>query len=583
MVRMIPARPKQNSNASERALFSAIEGITDRPGWSAIHSLSLTDNLFTISGESDFVVLIPGKGIVVIEAKSPNYVEYRDGEWYLDKTPNPNKSPLEQLNKATTSIFRFLENLDLFHDFPIARLLWFTSISQHEFDNQSPGDMQFYSWELALKQDLAKPAETIEKVLDNYIATHKDREQLVLTPAAFDEVAVAAVANALVNDFKSLRTPESRYIDRAATARDLLEEQKTFLDLVETNDHIYFDGAAGTGKTYLVLESAIRTAKAGQRSLVVCWNVMMAEELRRLTGPRQNLDVYDFNTLMLSICGLQSNRKNADNTWYDQTLPALALEALDKKPNWGDYEGIFVDEFQDIAGNSEILELLFKLSASRSSKGTKLVFAGDKHQQILSDKDRSRNPFDVAKFLIPDLVHVRLRTNCRNVPELTKELTALTGLKVNILRHRLPSTPGGGVEIIESRPGKEVKALTQTLKDLLKEYRPQDIRVLSPFGFNSSLIGRLFASEALSADERWLKNTLRNPVGDLGEIRWRSISKFKGLESDAVVITDVNDQAKHFVESTGKSFGEVLYVGISRARHKCVIIRSELPETDTEN
>lgn len=579
MVRMIPARPKQNANASERALFSAIEGITDRPSWSAIHSLSLADNLFTIAGESDFVVLVPGKGIVVIEAKSPNYVEYRDGEWYLDKTPNPNKSPLEQLNKATTSIFRFLENLDLFKDYPIARLLWFTSISQHEFDNQTPGDMQFYSWELALKQDLAKPAETIEKVLDNYIATHKDREQLVLDPDAFDDTAASAVANALVNDFKSLRTPESRYIDRAATARDLLDEQKTFLDLVETNDHIYFDGAAGTGKTYLLLEAAIRTAKAGQRSLVVCWNVMMAEELRRLTGPRQNLDVYDFNTLMLSICGLQSNRKNADNNWYDQTLPALASEALDKKPNWGDYEGIFVDEFQDVAGNPVILELLFKLSASRSSKGTRLVFAGDKNQQILSDKDRSRNPFDVAKFLIPDLVHVRLRTNCRNVPELTNELATLTGLKVDILKHRLPSTPGGGVEMIEARPGKEIKALAQTLKDLLKEYRPQDIRVLSPFGFNSSLIGRLFTSEAISADERWLKNTLRNPVGDLGEIRWRSISKFKGLESDVVVITDVNDQAKQFVESTGKSFGEVLYVGISRARHKCVIINPELPET----
>jgi superfamily I DNA/RNA helicase len=212
-----------------------------------------------------------------------------------------------------------------------------------------------------------------------------------------------------------------------------------------------------------------------------------------------------------------------------------------------------------------------------------LVFAGDKNQQILSDKDRSRNPFDVAKFLIPDLVHVRLRTNCRNVPELTQELTSLTGLKVDILKHRLPSTIGGGLEQISAKAGKEVKALTQTLKDLLKEYRPQDIRVLSSFGFNSSLIGQLFSRDAMSADERWLKNILRNPVGDLGEIRWRSIAKFKGLESDAVVITDVNDQAKQFVESTGKSFGEVLYVGISRARHKCVIINTELPESATKN
>jgi hypothetical protein len=560
----------------------AIEGIADRPNWVAIHSLSLTDNLYTIAGESDFVVLVPGKGIVVIETKAPKYVEYKDGEWYLDRTPKPNKSPIDQLNKATTSIYRFLENLDIYQDFPIARFLWFTSISQHQLDNKSPGDMQFYSWEIGLKEDLAKPADTIEKVLDNYIATHKDRELLTINPEAFDHVAADAVAKALLSDFKSLRTPETRYAERTAMARDLLEEQKTLLDLVETNEHLYFDGAAGTGKTYLLLESAMKAAKAGQRSLLVCWNVMMAEELRRLSGPRINLDVYDFNTLMLEICGLQSNKKKADSTWYDETLPEMASKVLDDKGHWGDYEGIFVDEFQDIAGNSKILELLFKLSASKKAKGTKLVFAGDKNQQILSDRGQLANPFDVAKFLVPDLVHVRLRTNCRNVPELTTQMTPFTGLKIDIVKHRLPSSIDGGLEIVVAKPGKETKALAQVLRDLLKEYRPQDIRVLSPFGFNSSLVGNLFTRDADSADERWLKNTLRNPVGDLGSIRWRSIAKFKGLESDVVVITDFNPHAKEFVEGTGKTIGEVLYVGISRAKHKCLVIRTDEPVSGVE-
>ena len=574
MTRMIPARPRQDANNSERATFMAIEGIPSRPNWVAIHSLSLTDNLYTIAGESDFVVLVPGKGIVVIETKAPKYVEYKEGEWYLDRTPKPNKSPIDQLNKATTSIYRFLENLDIYQDFPIARLLWFTSISQHQLDNKSPGDMQFYSWEIALKEDLAKPAETIEKVLDNYIATHKDREQLTINPDAFDAAAAEAVAKALLNDFKSLQTPDSRYIERATIARDLLEEQKALLDLVETNEHLYFDGAAGTGKTYLLLESAIKAAKAGHRSLLVCWNVMMAEELRRQTGPRANLDVYDFNTLMLEICGLQSNQKNADSKWYDETLPELASKVLDEKTHWGDYQGIFVDEFQDIAGNSKILELLFKLSASKKAKGTRLVLAGDKNQQILSDKGQLANPFDVAKFLVPDLVHVRLRTNCRSVPELTIQMAPLTGIKADIVKHRIPSAIDGGLETVAAKPGKEVQALAETLKKLLEEYRPQDIRILSAFGFNSSLAGSIFAGEPKSADERWLWKTLRNPVSDQGEIRWRSIAKFKGLESDVVVITDVNDKARDFIEGTGKTLGEVLYVGISRSRYKCVVIQS---------
>jgi superfamily I DNA/RNA helicase len=277
---------------------------------------------------------------------------------------------------------------------------------------------------------------------------------------------------------------------------------------------------------------------------------------------------------MLEICGLQSNKKKADSTWYDDTLPDMASKVLDEKSNWGDFEGIFVDEFQDIAGNSKILEMLFKLSASKRAKGTKLVLAGDKNQQILSDKGHLANPFDVAKFLVPDLVHVRLRTNCRNVPELTTQMAPLTGLNVDIVKHRLPSSIDGGLEVVVAKPGKETKALAQALRDLLKEYRPQDIRVLSPFGFNSSLVGSLFSRDADSADERWLKSTLRNPVGDLGSIRWRSIAKFKGLESDVVVLTDINEHAKEFVEGNGKTMGEVLYVGITRSRYKCVVIQS---------
>jgi hypothetical protein len=80
MTKMIPARSRQQSNVSEKTIFMAIEGIADRSNWVAIHSLSLTDNLYTIAGESDFVVLVPGKGIVVIEAKSPRYVEKDNGE-----------------------------------------------------------------------------------------------------------------------------------------------------------------------------------------------------------------------------------------------------------------------------------------------------------------------------------------------------------------------------------------------------------------------------------------------------------------------------------------------------------------------
>jgi ATP-dependent exoDNAse (exonuclease V) beta subunit len=109
----------------------------------------------------------------------------------------------------------------------------------------------------------------------------------------------------------------------------------------------------------------------------------------------------------------------------------------------------------------------------------------------------------------------------------------------------------------------------------LETYRAKDIRVLSPFGAKNSLIGDLFNRESKTADERWLKTVLRDPNGTTGEIRWRSIAKFKGLESDVVVVTDINSRAQEFATETGKSLSELLYVGVTRARFRCIVIASE--------
>lgn len=573
MVKMIPATPRGDANRSEQSLFSAFEAITNRPDWTVIHSLSLTENLFTLHGEADFVVFVPGRGILVIEAKSPEYAEYKDGNWHLDKTPKPDKSPLEQLNKATSSIHRFLENRELGKNVPIARLLWFTSLGRHQFINKSPGDMQFFEWELALSEDVAKPVQIVEKVLDEYWKFQSQKKELGLDRNSFDTAAATAAASALINDFKMYQTADDRFMERSKQLAKLLEQQVALLDLVETNQHIYFDGAAGTGKSYLLMAAARDLAKAGKRALVLCWNFMLAEEIQKQIGGRPNLDVRDVNTLMLEICGLQSNPKNADSTWYQSVLVERAIEVLGKKPYLGDYEAILVDEFQDIAGNTKLLELLFMLSASKNLSGTKLVFAGDTNQQIMRDR-RAVNPFEIAKMLIPDIVHARLRTNCRMAPSLADRLPALTGLKIDIVKHRLAESTVGGLEIIRASDEMAAKALAKTLRKLLDEYRAEDIRILSPYSVTNSLVGRIFDGEASSGDERWLRSVLKHPTGKTGTIRWRSVAKFKGLESDVVVLTDINEKARKDFARSKKTLGELLYVGVSRAKFRCVVIAS---------
>ncbi|MGK0720759.1 hypothetical protein [Leucobacter sp. W1478] len=51
---------------------------------------------------------------------------------------------------------------------PIVRLVWFTSSGRHQFENATPGELQFFEWELAWRDNLAKPARMLEHVFDEF-------------------------------------------------------------------------------------------------------------------------------------------------------------------------------------------------------------------------------------------------------------------------------------------------------------------------------------------------------------------------------------------------------------------------------
>lgn len=571
MVTMIPPGAKPGTNRSEREIFTAFEGIPDRPDWKVLHSLNLARNLMGLEGEADFIVLVPNRGIVVIEAKKPNFVEYKDGAWYLDKLPNPTKDPLHQLNRARASIRNFIKDFDENVDeIPIARLLWFTSIGRHQFENKSPGDMQFFEWELGLSEDKSKPVEVIEKLLDRHSDFFSQNGEVHYDPEAFTQDRAEAIASHLLADFKGYETAEDIAKSRYSVEQRMLDEQLAILELIETNNHIYFDGGAGTGKSFLLAQAARDLAKSGRRTLVTCWNYMMAEELAS-TLTRPGITVTDLNSLMLSICGLKENPEDATGQWFENELPQLTLDALAKDPTLGGFEALCIDEFQDIAGNIKLLEVVFALLKMVKLENAKIILAGDRNQQIMRDGDQIVNPMSRAKLLIPDLVHVRLRTNCRTVPELAKLIPRVISVDTDIVRHRIPEGFKGGLDIVHSTDEKQAQHLATTIKHLLERYNPRDIVILSVFGERNSTVGKLLERGAKTADERALVAQIESE-DSAGKIRWRSMAKFKGLESPVVVITDVNDKAREFAHNTQKKLDELLYVGITRAKYECVLI-----------
>jgi superfamily I DNA/RNA helicase len=128
--------------------------------------------------------------------------------------------------------------------------------------------------------------------------------------------------------------------------------------------------------------------------------------------------------------------------------------------------------------------------------------------------------------------------------------------------------------VVRPKPGKETTALSEVLDSLLLKHRPEDIRVLSPFGENHSLLARLFHRDSEGVVERELKKKLRH-ASTSGQIRWRSISKFKGLEEDVVVITDISNAAIVWLKDKPLKMTDLLYVGMTRAKFHVVLIISD--------
>lgn len=569
---MIPAVARFGANGSERRVFSAFEGILDRPDWVVFHSLVVRQHLDRLMGEADFVVAVPGRGIVVVEAKAPRSVDYVDGVWTLDGTPHPHKSPLEQVDGASRSIRSYLLREGAIDgDEPFARLLWFTSIGRHHFGGRAPSDLTFFEWELAWADDLARPTALVEKVLDEHIAWHAESQQVNHDPAAVTPEKVQRIVAALTRDFSVVADERDARRETDQREAALLAEQRFALELVAGNRAVFFDGPAGSGKSHLVARGAIDAIRRGERTLLTCWNIVMADRLRAAAGVQRGpLVVADLATVMLRVAGRDAHPAGATNEWYQQELPALALAALAEHPERGGYRNVIVDEFQDIAGNPLLVDVLLALAAPEAH----VMLAGDERQQIMRPASERVDPFEVAKARIPDLVLARIRRNCRQAPALVAATEAIVGRSSGFLEHRMPQTTPGGADRVTASAGNEATMLAGVLKLLSAQHSVNDIVVLSPWGARS-LAARLAAGEVDDArhpdDIRWLRANL----GDgSGRVRFGSISKLKGIETDAIVITDVGATARDWAERHDLDWDDLLYVALSRAKYRAIVIET---------
>jgi hypothetical protein len=545
-------------SAAERRLFNVIRDALGTDDWICLHSLGLARHATKRRGEIDFL-LLTRHGIFVLEVKGGR-VAREGGVWrFTDRygdVSEKSEGPFDQASSAMFALEQDVRN-EFASDHRRSRLLFGCGVMfpDIEFDvrGTDADPRQVYD-----ARDRRRPISTFIDRLASYWRERDARDRYAPT-----QKDIEAIAEFLRGDF-DLIPPLGVIADEAENQLIALEkDQYAVLDSLEqfAKPRMLVQGGAGTGKTLLAVEAAKREARRGEGDvLLLCYNRLLASFLEaklnaeHAQGSRIVVrSIFSLLNELIESSSLaaefQAKREAADqDTIYRRLIPEYGPLALID----GDvtrFKTMIVDEAQDMM-TQELLDVLDGFVEGGLETGRWWIFCDVNNQAAVF------GTFDekaLVRLLTFGNVTV-LSTNRRNTKPVAKETAMLTRPKVRA------AAVVDGIPVKYSwydKSGSQPAALARILSRMLKDdVRPGRITVLSPRAANA-------CCAALVADPPLVQATRKNvweiATGKLDAVSYCSVSSFKGLENEFIVLTDIEDLDAEWWRS-------VIYVGMSRAR-----------------
>lgn len=554
MARLIPAAPGSGTRSkAERRLFERLRELSDE--WVVLHSVGVAGHRTKRWAEIDFVLVGP-VGVFCLEVKGGR-VSRQEGVWRFTsgdgKTDVKPEGPFEQVGGAEAALRSYLQSRHLERSGSgRACLGWGVAFPDIQFDVDGLDVDQATVYDA---RDEALPIEQYVKRLARH--WHERLHQIWGTkPALLTPGDVDAILDALRPDF-DLRQGLHNHADSAM--RELVrltEEQCQLLEGAAEAERIVVYGNAGTGKTLVALEEARRLARSGDRVLIVCYNARLAAWLKELLQNDGRIDVSGFHPLCARIvkkAGRWQELPDADESYLmEVALPDLTVRCFESAGERERYDTLIIDEAQDLL-RQEYLEVFDALLLGGLREGRWRAFLDPKQNAfggIVGPNIRTLEGFGAFPY--------RLRRNCRN----TESIATMTALLSSIELEDTLVADGPGVRELEyvDREDQRVQ-LTEVLNDLMAAgFPPSEITILSRYRRENSCVAERLPG--LRASLSPAAEALR-----AGAIGFSTIATFKGLESNAIVLVDVDDLL------SGEALRSV-YIAASRARTMLVVLRS---------
>ena len=557
--RMIPDSFLPDSPPGERAIFERFKSDPACHGWVVLHSLDLARHVKQVSGEADFVVIVPNQGVAVFEVKSHEFVKLDERGWWLGTSSTPEaRGPFKQASRAMHSIRLYLGARlpALIEQCPFVSGVVFTAVS---FPVNSP---EWHLWQVIDKQALNAGllSSRVLAMLHNARAHFHASGLRMLDASALTSKAAIDIASTLRPKFEFFIKPADRIRNLQAGLIKCTAQQFQVLDVIADNERVLIHGPAGTGKTCLALEMLRREKATRPASSVAlfCFNKLLGE---RLAQDAAGLGVGEIRTgnihsWLVELVGRVPRNPSAD--YWSNELPQAAAELLLQTGPVLDL--LILDEAQDLMNDAylDVFDLLLK----GGMKDGRFLFLGDLERQSIfsSVADRGYQIERIKRRATRGLARFRLNINCRNTAEISSFVETLGHLRPgysSVLRGDTHVDPS--LEFYVSADD-ALSQLSDKLRELLKMgFAASDIVILSAAGDNSS-------AARLGARGSW-KGVVAPYASKtaVGRIRYTTIHAFKGLEAPAVVVTDIAN-----LDSVRS--GDLFYIALSRALHRLDVL-----------
>ncbi len=550
MTRMIPDQVSDHvTSSAERRMFDRIrKGLNDN--WTALHSLGIAHHATKPWAEIDFVLIGP-PGVICLEVKGGR-ISRESGEWaFTDGAENRSRKregPFEQVGSASSALHNWLRSN--VHGLGSHFIAYAVATPDSTWRVTGPDIEPKLVYDAASAE--SPFGDFIDRVVEYWRGLASDR--IGLSPEPINQIIQTRIVDSLRGDFDLRPSMRARVRNINDDLLSLTTEQYRVLDGLEENSRVVVRGGAGTGKTLLAIEEADRAIKKGRSVALLCSSRRLSTYLEEATNG--STFVGHLHGLMADIVrrsGRNSQLPDVDaNDLWTLFYPEQTLEGLVDLEELGIIDVLIVDESQDLLQDT-YLDVFDGLLDGGLAHGAWRFFL-----------DPVQNIFDVMhapaiqRLMAHEPAQFTLTVNCRNTQQIAVHTSLLSDVE-------LPTVLQVEGEKIDQEWYSDDRDLRRRVSRHVNRLlggglSPRDIAVLGPYRLeNSALSDGLIDSEYAISD---------NPDADWRHIPYSTISSFKGLEADAVVVVEVDELLSGQARSD-------LYVGTSRARALLAVFAQE--------